>query len=418
MGQTFAEKLLARKAGLDTVQPGQIVEVSPDYVLSHDNTAAIVNIFNKIGVGDIFNKNQPVITLDHCVPAANETHATNHRKVREFVLNHEIENFFDIHMGISHQVLPENGFVFPGGLILGADSHTTTAGAFGAFSAGIGRSEVAVIFATGKLWLKIPESIKINLTGNFSQWVSAKDLILNIIGDVGSDGALYKSVEFSGEALKNLSISYRMTLANMSAEMGAKNCFVTPDEKTSDWLEGKTKLEYDPIYPDEDAHYENVLRYDISEIEPTIACPDSVDNVTSVKNVSGKKVDQVLIGTCTNGRIDDFTDVVSVLAGRTISQSTRLIVFPASQKVYLEALNKGLIEKLAQSGAVIMNTGCGPCLGAHEGVLAPGEVCVSTSSRNFRGRMGCKDAEIYLTSPAAAAATALTGKITDPRDVI
>jgi len=418
MGKSFAEKILAQKAGLNSVKPCEIVEVIPDYVLSHDNTAAIIKIFNKIGVKKLAKKNQPVIILDHCVPAASEVHARNHKEIRDFVREYNIKNFFDIQHGICHQVLPENGFVYPGVLLLGSDSHTTTAGAFGVFATGIGRSETAVIFATGKLWLRVPESVNIELSGNPPPLVGAKDIILKIIGDIGSDGALYKSVEFSGDALMRLSLSSRMVLANMSAEMGAKNAYVPPDERTFSWINKRVKTDYEPVYPDPDAYYEKVISYDVTSLEPMIACPHSVDNVTAVRDVSGIKIDQILLGTCTNGRLEDIEIAAQILEGKTIAGNTRLILFPASREVYLNAIEQGLLSVLSRAGATIMNPGCGPCLGAHEGILAPGEVCLSTSSRNFRGRMGCNEAEIYLSGPAVAAASALTGKITDPREII
>ena len=412
---TFAEKILAIKTGLKKVQTGDIVEVEPDYIMSHDNTASIIEIFNQIGKRDVFNPDRLVIILDHCVPAANEEYAKNHKDIREFVKIKKVKNFYDINNGICHQVFCENGFAKPGFLILGADSHTTTYGAFGCFSAGIGRSETAVIYTSGKMWLKVPSTIKINIEGSFQYGISAKDLILKIVGDIGSDGALYKSIEFFGNTIKNMSMESRMVLTNMSAEAGAKNAYISPDNTTFDWLEKRGIKDYEPVYPDNDAVYETILNYNVDELEPLIACPDSVDNVKKISEVEGIKIDQIVIGTCTNGRLEDFETAAEILKNKKIADSVRLLFFPASREIYLESLKKGIIETLVESGGIIMNPGCGPCLGAHEGVLTDGEVCLSTSNRNFKGRMGAGDSKIYLCSPATAAVSALTGEITDFR---
>lgn len=417
-GQTFAEKILALKAGKDKTVTGEIVVISPDFVMSHDNSAAISKTFYKIGVDKIKNSEQLVIVLDHCVPAADQKYATNHKEIREFVKKHNIKHFYDVGHGICHQVLPAKGFVAPGRLILGSDSHTTTYGAFGAFSTGIGRSEAAAIWATGELWLMVPESYKINITGKFQNRVYAKDLILYIIGAIGADGALYKSIEFCGETIDNMTIASRMVLTNMSVEMGAKNAYIKPDEKTREHLKNRVKTEYTEIFPDKDAKYEKILNYNVTDLEPQIACPHTVDNVKAIKEVQGTPVNQILLGTCTNGRLEDLEIAADILKGKQISKDVRLLIFPASTKVFLEANKKGIIVPLVQAGGILMNSGCGPCLGAHEGVLAPGEVCLSTANRNFKGRMGCNEAEVYLASPATAAASALTGKITDPREFV
>jgi len=418
MGMTFAEKILAKKSGKDRVVPGEIVIVSPDIVMSHDNSAAISKTFAKIGVEKVAHPDRIVIILDHCVPPANSTYATNHKVIREFVNKQGIENFYDINTGICHQVLPEKGFALPGRLILGSDSHTTTYGAFGAFAAGIGRSEAAAIWASGEIWLRVPETIKIEIRGKLPLLVSPKDIILHIIGDLRADGALYKAVEYTGEVVSAMSIGGRMTLCNMAVEMGAKIGYVPPDEKTERWLSSRTKERYEPVYSDPDADFEQVLTYDISDLPPQVACPHTVDNVKPVSEVAGRRIDQALIGTCTNGRLEDLEEAVKVLRGRRVSSKVRLLVFPASWEVYRDALKAGIIEELIDCGAVVMNPGCGPCLGAHEGVLAPGEVCISTANRNFKGRMGCPDAEIYLASPATVAASAITGVITDPRELL
>jgi len=415
MGKTFAEKILAIKSGKESTVAGEIVTVSPDIVLSHDNTAAISKKFLQIGVKTVSHPGKIVIILDHCIPAASEKYATNHKIIREFVEEQDIENFFDINVGVCHQVLPEKGYVLPGTLVLGADSHTTTHGAFGAFAAGIGRSEVASIWANDKIWLKVPETIKIEVSGKLPIGLYPKDVILHIIGNLGADGVLYKSVEFTGNIIKEMDISGRMTLCNMSVEMGAKNAYVEPDEKTVQWLSSRTKRKYEIIKSDPDAVYEKVIKHQMNELEPQIACPHTVDNVKPVSEVIGTKINQALIGTCTNGRINDLKIASEILKDKTIFKNTRLLVFPASMEVYTEAMELGILKELVKSGAVIMNPGCGPCLGAHEGALAPGEICLSSANRNFKGRMGCKDAEVYLASPATVAASALSGEITDVR---
>jgi len=415
MGKTFAEKILAIKSGKKSTVAGEIVTVSPDIVLSHDNTAAISKKFLQIGVKNVNHPEKIVIILDHCIPAASEKYASNHKIIREFVEEQDIENFFDINVGVCHQVLPEKGYALPGTLVLGADSHTTTHGAFGAFAAGIGRSEVASIWATDKIWLKVPETIKIEISGKLPIGLYPKDIILHIIGKLGADGVLYKSVEFTGNVIKEMDISGRMTLCNMSVEMGAKNAYIEPDEKTIQWLSSRTKRKYEIIKSDPDAVYEKVIKYQVNELEPQIACPHTVDNVKPVSEVIGTKINQALIGTCTNGRINDLKIASEILKDKTIFKNTRLLVFPASMEVYTEAMELGILKELVKSGAVIMNPGCGPCLGAHEGALAPGEICLSTANRNFKGRMGCKDAEVYLASPATVAASALSGEITDVR---
>lgn len=423
MGKTFAEKILALKSvsRSDTlsVKSGEIVTVSPDIIMSHDNSAAISGIFKKIGIHRVMNPEKVVIILDHCVPPATEKYAENHKIIREFVRQQDIKNFYDINTGICHQVLPEKGYALPGTLILGSDSHTTTYGAFGAFAAGIGRTETAALWATDQLWLKCPQTIKIIITGKLKEFVTPKDIILYIIGDLGADGALYKAVEFTGETIANMSISGRMTLCNMSAEMGAKIAYCKPDDKTKDWLANHNILtsELCPPTSDPDAEYEKILEYNIDNLEPQIACPHTVDNVRPVKEVQGTKFHQALIGTCANGRIEDLEIAANILTGKKIAKDTRLLIFPASIEVYKDALKLGILEKLIDSGAVIMNPGCGPCLGAHQGILAPGEVCISTANRNFKGRMGCEDAEIYLASPSTVAASAIKGEITNPGDL-
>lgn len=417
MGKTFAEKILGMKAGKDVV-PGEIVMVEPDRLMSHDNTAAISKTFKKIGVEKVKYPDRIVIILDHCVPAASDKHATNHQVIRKFVKEQGIKNFYDVHNGICHQVFAEMGYALPGTLVLGSDSHTTSYGALGVFSAGIGRTEMAAMYATGELWLKVPQSVKIEVTGRFKPGVSAKDLILHIIGTIGADGALYRSVEFTGDTVSNMSVGDRMILSNMSAEMGAKNGYVAPDEKVKAFLSQCPDAEYEEVYPDPDAEYEQVLTFDVTDLEPTIAKPHTVDNMAKIGQVKGQKVDQVLLGTCTNGRMEDLKAAAKILKGKKIDPGVRMLVFPASRKILREALKEGVMDTLIEAGAIMMNPGCGPCLGAHQGCLAPGEVCLSTANRNFKGRMGNKDAFVFLGSPETAAATALKGVISDPREVI
>ena len=414
MGKTLSEKILGKKAGKE-VSAGEVVTVAPDYCLSHDNSAAIIGEFKKLGVARDKAPGKLVIILDHIVPAADEKYAQNHKTIREFVAAQGLPNFFDIQHGVCHQVLSEASFALPGKLIVGSDSHTTTYGAFGAFAAGIGRTEAASIWATDEIWLRVPETLRVEFSGKFPAGVFAKDVILKVIGDNGADRANYEAIEFTGEAAGDFSPASRMVLANMAAEMGAKNGYFEPDEKTLEWVKARARADYEVVRSDKDAKYEAVLRYDLSALEPQVACPHTVDNVKPVREVEGKPFHQALIGTCTNGRLEDLEVAAAILKGRKIHPQVRVLVLPASREVYVEAMRKRLLETLSEAGCVILNPGCGPCLGAHEGLLAAGEVVVSTSNRNFRGRMGNRDSEIYLASPATAAASALEGKITDPR---
>lgn len=414
MGKTFSEKILGLKAGRD-VQAGDVVTVSPDTILSHDNSAAIIKEFEKLGVKNVKAPQKLVIILDHVVPASSEKYAANHKTIRGFVAEQKIPNFFDVPEGICHQVFSENGFALPGKLILGADSHTTSYGAFGAFSAGIGRSEVACLWATDEIWLKVPETIKIEIKGKLSPGVYAKDVILKIIGDEGADRANYKAVEFVGEAVRGFSLASRLVLTNMAAEMGAKNGYCEPDEKTVQWLENRAKDDYSGVTSDPDASYEAVLEHDISSLEPQVACPHTVDNVKPISEVEGTIFHQALIGTCTNGRLEDLEVAAGILKGKKVHPQVRALIIPASRQEYVQALKKGVIEIFADAGCIVLNPGCGPCLGAHQGILAPGEVALSTANRNFRGRMGSRDSEIYLASPATVAASSVEGKIADPR---
>lgn len=417
MGKTFSEKILGLKAGKE-VQAGEVVTVSPDFILSHDNTAAIIKEFKKLGIKNVSRPQKLVIILDHVVPASSEEYALNHKTIREFVSEQKIKNFFDIHNGICHQVFSENGFALPGKLILGADSHTTSYGALGAFAAGIGRSEVASLWATDEIWLRVPETIKIEIDGVLPPGVYAKDIILKIIGEEGAERANYKAVEFTGEAAEKFSLSSRLVLANMTAEMGAKNGYFKPDEEILQWLKERAKDEFEVTASDPDASYEAVLHYDVSSLEPQVACPHTVDNVKPVSEVEGEEFHQALIGTCTNGRLEDLEVAARILKGKKVHPDVRVLVIPASRQEYLLALKKGVLEILVGAGCLILNPGCGPCLGAHQGILAPGEVALSTANRNFRGRMGSRDAQIFLASPATVAASSLEGRITDPRKFI
>lgn len=398
------------------VKAGDVVTVSPDYILTHDNSAAIIKEFQKLGIQNVRCPQKMVIVLDHVVPASTEKYAQNHKNIREFVSAQGISHFYDVHHGVCHQVFSEEGFAMPGTLVLGADSHTPSYGAFGAFSAGIGRSEAASVWATEKIWLRVPETLKVVLNGQLPKGVFAKDIILKIIGDEGADRANYKAVEFTGGGAKGLSLASRLVLTNMAAEMGAKNGYFPPDEKVFDFLKNRAKASYQPVYSDPDADYEDILEYDFTAIEPQVACPHTVDNVKPLTEVAGTPFHQALIGTCTNGRFEDLKVVADILRGKTIASKVRVLVIPASRIEYLKALREGILEDLVQAGCIILNPGCGPCLGAHQGILAPGEVALSTANRNFRGRMGSRDSEIYLASPATVAASVIQGKITDPRE--
>ncbi len=411
---TFAENILAKYGGLKRTVAGQIVTVKPDHLLTHDNTSAIIGkIKDELKTYGVYNLNVPIIVLDHVTPAADEKTATSHKKIREFVNAYNIKNFFDVGTGICHQVVVEKGFAKPGTLLVGSDSHTCMYGALSAFATGIDRTEAASILLTGETWLKVPQSIKITLKGTFRKNVGAKDLVLKIIGDLGADGANYCSVEFHG-AVENLSIDDRFTIANMGIEMGAKNAVFPVDDLTKEYLKEIGIEEYECIWADEDANYEREYVYDLSASEPVIAAPHQVDNVHPISKYEGTVIDQCLIGTCTNGRYRDLQIAAEILRGKKVSPSVRLLILPASREQFERALDDGIISTLSKAGAVILPTGCGPCLGAHQGVLAPGEKCLSTSNRNFKGRMGCNEAEIFLASPQTVAVSALYGKITDP----
>ena len=417
MGYTVAEKILAHKAGLAQVVPGQIVEVTPDVALSHDNTAPIAGIFRKIGVERVARPDIHVVVLDHACPAPTTRHAQNHKESRQFVADQGIPHFYDVGRGVCHQVLAEEGFALPGTVIIGSDSHTPTAGAFGAFAAGIGRTEMAAIMATARIWLRVPESLKVVMNGRPREGVTSKDLALHVIGDLGADGGLYQSVEWHGEGVEALDMEARMTIPNMMAEMGAKNGYIPPDEVTFRWLEDRAQRPYEAIVPDPDAEYARIVEYDAETIEPVVARPHTVDNVAPVRQVAGTHIDQAFLGSCTNGRLSDLAMAAQILEGRKIPPGTRLVVIPASSEVYLDALDAGYLRTFLEAGAVIESPGCGPCMGNHMGVPAKGEVSISTANRNFRGRMGTKESEIYLASPLVVAASAAAGEIIHPQDL-
>ncbi len=419
MGKTFAEKILARKSGQAEVVPGQIVMVEPDHLLTHDNTAAIVG---KIGAElkefGVARPDMPVIVLDHVIPAVSEKTAINHQASRQFAETYGIRNFFDVGIGVCHQVVVEKGLALPGNINVGSDSHTCSYGALGVFATGVDRTEAAALILRGQTWLRVPETVKVVLTGELRSPVAAKDLVLTIIGDIGADGASYQAVEFHGN-IGSLSIDERFTIANMGVEMGAKIAVFPVDEKTKAHLTsvGIDEGSYEAVWADEDAEYTRELTYDLGKIEPVIAAPHKVDNVKPVSELKGLEFNQFLLGTCTNGRLSDLKVAADILDGKTVAAGTRFLVLPASKDVFEAALDSGIIARLSASGGIVLPPGCGPCLGAHQGVLAPGEKCLSTANRNFKGRMGCKEAEIYLASPATVAASAITGKLTDPREV-
>ncbi len=417
MGMTFIQKIIATKSGKDTVEVGEIVTIKPDHLLTHDNTSAIIQKIdgelNRYGVVD---PELPVIVLDHVIPAASEKNAAGHKKIREFVGRFGIKNFYDIGEGICHQIVYEKGLALPGTIVLGSDSHTCSYGAVGALATGIDRTEAAALLLSGQTWLKVAQTIKINLTGSLKPGVSAKDLILQIIGDIGSDGANYCVVEFHGD-IESLSMDQRFTIANMGVEMGAKAAIFPVDGVTREFLMGCGiyKEMYREIIPDKDAEYLKELDYQMNKIEPVVALPHKVDNVKNVEEVEGVDIDQFLIGTCTNGRLSDLREAAKILKGKRVAGGSRLLILPASRSILMKAVKEGIINIFLEAGGTVLPPGCGPCLGAHQGVLAPGERCLSTANRNFKGRMGCKEAEIYLASPATVAASAIHGKIVDPR---
>jgi homoaconitate hydratase family protein len=421
MGMTFAEKILARASGRGHVSPDQIVVARVDLAMSHENADLVRKSFLEIGVARVWDPSKIVIIFDHRVPAESERTATTHKAVREFVAAQEIDHFYDVGRGgICHQVLPENGHVRPGMVLVGTDSHTTTHGAFGAFATGIGATEMAGVWAEGKLWFKVPSTLRIEVEGEFRPWVGAKDLILYIIGMLGADGADYRAVEFDGPAIRRLTVASRMVLANLAMEMGAKVAFTPVDEVLLDYLRPRTAEPLEMISADPDAAYERTIRIDAGEDlwEPQVACPHSVDHVRPLSTLGEVEVHQAVLGSCTNGRLEDLEVAARILSGRTVHPRTRLVVIPASQQIYREAMHLGYLETLVAAGAMINPPGCGPCVGVHQGILAAGETCISSTNRNFLGRMGSKDSLVYLASPAVVAASAVLGRIADPGSIV
>lgn len=419
MGMTMTQKILADHAGLKEVKAGQFIEINLDIVLGNDITTPVaIKEFNKMGAKEVYDKEKVVIVLDHFTPNKDIKAAEQCKLSREFCSEKQIENFFDVgDMGIEHALLPEKGLVVAGDTIIGADSHTCTYGALGAFSTGIGSTDMAAGMATGKAWIRVPSAIKFNISGKPQKWVSGKDVILHIIGKIGVDGALYKSMEFTGEGIKNLSMDDRFTISNMAIEAGGKNGIFPVDEKTIEYLNNHTSKQYKIFEADEDAEYDQVIDIDLSSIRPTIAFPHLPENTKTIDETEDIKIDQVVIGSCTNGRIEDMRIAADILKGHKVKKGVRTIIIPATQHIYLQCIKEGLMEIFIESGAVVSTPTCGPCLGGYMGILAKGEKAVSTTNRNFIGRMGHTESEIYLASPAIAAASAITGKISSPEEL-
>jgi 3-isopropylmalate/(R)-2-methylmalate dehydratase large subunit len=418
MRYTVAQNLLGKKAGKKKVEVGEIVEVEPDLAMSHDNAGLVIKQFRQIGMEKVWNNKRIVIPLDHRAPAESEKTAVAHKSIREFVKEQGIQNFYDIREGVCHQVVVEKAHLLPGELAVGTDSHTTSYGCVGALSTGIGATEMAVVWATGKIWLLVPETIKVTIEGRLPKGVYAKDVILNLAKRLTVEGANYKSIEFYGSAVKEMSISERFTLSNLSMEMGAKFAVVPFDETTQAYLVGRTSRDYEPVFAGEEAEYPKEVELRVDHMVPQVACPHNVDNVKNVSEVTRITIDQVFLGSCTNGRLDDLEIAAKILRGRQVHRDVRMIVIPASRSIYLEAMERGYLRDFIEAGAVVLNPGCGPCLGAHQGILAPGERCLATTNRNFKGRMGSPEAEVYLGSPATAAASAVRGRIADPREFL
>ncbi|HUI54060.1 MAG TPA: 3-isopropylmalate dehydratase large subunit [Bryobacteraceae bacterium] len=418
---TLAEKILARASGRERVCPDEIVVARVDLAMSHENADLVRKSFLEIGVKKVWDPSKIVIIFDHRIPAESEKTATTHKAVREFVAAQGIQHFYDVGRGgICHQVLPENGHVRPGMVLVGTDSHTTTHGAFGAFATGIGATEMSGVWTEGTLWFKVPSTIRVVVEGEFRPWISAKDLILRVIGMLGAAGADYRAVEFDGRAIRDMTVASRMVLANLSMEMGAKVAFTPVDEILLDYLRPRVHEKLEMIGPDADARYERVITLDASEDlwEPQVACPHSVDHVKPLSELGEVPVDQAVLGSCTNGRLEDLEIAARIVAGRAIHPRTRMVVIPASQQIYREAMRLGYLETLVAAGAIINCPGCGPCVGVHQGILAAGETCVSSTNRNFLGRMGSKDSLVYLASPAVVAASAIAGKLEHPANIV
>ncbi|MDO5649469.1 MAG: 3-isopropylmalate dehydratase large subunit [Gallicola sp.] len=420
MGMTISEKILAAHAGLDEVVPGQLINAKLDIVLANDITAPVaINEFEKVGADKVFDKSRICLVPDHFAPNKDIKSAEQVNKVRKFAKKYEIENFFEVgKMGIEHVLLPEQGIVGPGDLIIGADSHTCTYGALGAFATGVGSTDMAAGMITGEAWFKVPESIKFVYNGKLPKWVSGKDLILYTIGQIGVDGARYMAMEFTGEAIENLSMDGRFTMSNMAIEAGAKAGLIAPDQTTIDYVEGRTRRPYKVYKSDEDAKYAKVYEWDVSNLEPQVAFPHLPENTKGVSEAKDITINQVVIGSCTNGRIEDMRIAASILEGKKVADGVRLLIFPGTQEVYLQAMEEDLFKIFVEAGGAVSTPTCGPCLGGHMGILAEGERAISTTNRNFVGRMGAAGSEVYLASPAVAAASAVLGRIGSPEEVL
>ncbi|MDD4169568.1 MAG: 3-isopropylmalate dehydratase large subunit [Desulfotomaculaceae bacterium] len=419
MPMTITEKILANHAGKEHVVPGELINARVDFVLANDITAPVaIREFEKIGVADVFDRERVTLVPDHFTPNKDIKSAEQALLVKNFSRQYGLTNYFEIgRMGIEHCLLPEQGLVGPGDLVIGADSHTCTYGGLGAFSTGVGSTDLAAAMALGETWLKVPESIKFEFTGELQPWVSGKDLILYTIGDIGVDGALYRSMEFTGPAIENLSIESRLTMCNMAIEAGAKNGIVAPDAITRAYVEGRCKRPYQFYQSDPDASYVKVYQYDVSKIEPQVAIPHLPENSRPVGAAGNVEIDQVVIGSCTNGRMEDLRVAAKLLQGKKVHKNVRMVIFPGTQEIYLQALREGLIEIFVMAGGAVSTPTCGPCLGGHMGILAKGERAVATTNRNFVGRMGHPESEVYLANPAVAAASAILGRIAAPGEV-
>ncbi len=420
MGRTMVEKILAAHSDRENLTPGEIVEAEVDLVLGNDITTPVaLDEFDKIGVNSVFDRSKIALVPDHFAPNKDIESARQCQRMREFAREQDLEHYFELgEMGIEHCLLPEQGLILPGQIIVGADSHTCTYGAFGAMGTGVGSTDMAAAMACGETWFRVPGSIKIIFRGTLKDWVGAKDLILYLIGDIGVDGALYNSLEFTGEVIDRLNMAGRMTMSNMAVEAGAKCGLIAPDRITKEYLQDRTDENYTCYYSDEEAKYLQVIEYDAAEIEPQVALPHLPENAVPAGDVNDVCLDQVVIGSCTNGRLSDLRTAARVLEGRRKSESIRLIVIPGTQSIYRQAIKEGIVEKLMEAGAVISTPTCGPCLGGHMGVLAPGEKALATTNRNFVGRMGDPESEVYLAGPAVAAASAVAGRIATPGEVV
>lgn len=420
MGMTMTQKILAAHAGLAEVKAGQLIEADLDLVLGNDITSPVaINEMKKMNQQTVFDKDKIALVMDHFIPNKDIKSAENCKCCRDFACRHEISNYFDVgEMGIEHALLPEKGLVVAGDAVIGADSHTCTYGALGAFSTGVGSTDMAAGMVTGKAWFKVPSAIRFELVGKPSEWVSGKDVILHIIGMIGVDGALYRSMEFTGEGIKNLSMDDRFTICNMAIEAGGKNGIFPVDEKAVQYMKEHSKREITVYEADEDAEYDETYVIDLSQLKPTVSFPHLPSNTRTIDQVGQVKIDQAVIGSCTNGRIDDMRMAARILKGKKVAKGVRCIVIPATQSIYLQAMKEGLLEIFIEAGAVVSTPTCGPCLGGYMGILAAGERCISTTNRNFVGRMGHVESEIYLASPAVAAASAVTGMITAPDAVM